>query len=337
MKFFKNSILFLLLITGAGLTACTPPGSGGEPIRRTQFIMGTLVEITISGADPQVAQMASSQAFDEFSRIEKLMSTYIAESEISKFNLAAGGDPQSLSRETMTVLKEGLHWSKLSSGAFDITIEPLTRLWDFDGKVPSVPSPEALKRAINLVGHNDLQLDEKGARLKRPGMAINLGSIAKGYAVDRAYEILKGLVPAGIINAGGDLMAFGQRGPDQPWIIGLQHPRKPQDLLASFGVEGWAVATSGDYQRYFEQDGVRYHHLLDPKTGMPARGLTSVTIKASNVMQADALATAVFVLGPDRGFTWVDAMEDVEAMLILPDGSQKFTDRFREQPQFTLR
>ena len=331
----KSWKIFTLILGVTLLTACTTEKQ--SPVRRTHFIMGTLVEITVSHADENVANLAMTQAFDEMRRIEKLMSPHLLDSEISQLNRSAGGAALALSPEVVEVLREAARWSEASAGAFDVTIEPVARLWNFDEAEPQVPDPERLKRALTKINYRDIKIKNGRVRLTQPGMAINLGGIAKGYAVDRAAAILRGLVPNAIINAGGDLTAFGRRDPEHPWIIGLQHPRQPNKVLASFAVEKRGVATSGDYQKYFIRDGIRYHHILNPKTGQPARGLTSVTVIASNVMQADALATAAFVMGAERSLAWIDTLPEVEALVVLEDGTLKFSSGFQKQPQFSLR
>ena len=331
----KSWKIFTLILGVTLLTACTTEKQ--SPVRRTHFIMGTLVEITVSHADENVANLAMTQAFDEMRRIEKLMSPHLLDSEISQLNRSAGGAALALSPEVVEVLREAARWSEASAGAFDVTIEPVARLWNFDEAEPQVPDPERLKRALTKINYRDIKIKNGRVRLTQPGMAINLGGIAKGYAVDRAAAILRGLVPNAIINAGGDLTAFGRRDPEHPWIIGLQHPRQPNKVLASFAVEKRGVATSGDYQKYFIRDGIRYHHILNPKTGQPARGLTSVTVIASNVMQADALATAAFVMGAERSLAWIDTLPEVEALVVLEDGTLKFSRGFQKQPQFSLR
>lgn len=331
-----NGCKWTALILGITLlTACS--AEERSPVRRTQFIMGTLVEITVSHADEKVANLAMTQAFDEMRRIEKLMSTYLLDSEISQLNRSAGGAALALSPEVVEVLREAVRWGEASAGAFDVTIEPVARLWNFDEEEPQAPEPERLQRALTRINYRDIEIENDRVRLAQPGMAINLGAIAKGYAVDRAAALLRGLVPNGIINAGGDLTAFGRRNPEDPWIIGLQHPRAPNKVLASFAVEKRGVATSGDYQKYFIRDGVRYHHILNPTTGLPARGLTSVTVIAPSVMQADALATAAFVMGPEKGLAWLDSLPEVEALVVLADGKLRFTNGFQKQPQFSLR
>ncbi len=330
---------FLIAITvvlGMGFAACMP-GDSGEPTRRTQFIMGTLVEITLSHADPHVIQTVTTQAFDEMQRLEQLMSTYLPDSEISKINRAAGKKAVPVSPEVEEVIREGIFWSIQSGGAFDITVEPLVQLWDFDGEKEVVPAKSTLRKTATLVDYRNIEIVNHKVRLARPGMAINVSGLAKGYAVDRAVAILRGMVLNGIVNAGGDLFAFGQKSKESSWTIGLQHPRKPQDLFAAFGVKNQAVATSGDYQRYFVKDGIRYHHIFDPATGRPARKMISTTIITTEVMEADALATAVFVMGPEAGLKWVDSLDNVEAMVMLEDGSIRYSKHFRKQPQFTLK
>ncbi|HKI48618.1 MAG TPA: FAD:protein FMN transferase [Desulfobacteria bacterium] len=335
MKRLPFKIIAVVLWIGIVLNACD--GAGDQVTRRTQFIMGTLVEITVSHSDPDVIQAVTTQAFDEMTHIEQLMSTYLPDSEISRINRAAGKEAIPVSPEVEEVIREGIYWSEKSNGAFDITVEPLVYLWGFDGEKEIIPSENTLSKTASLVNYKDIEIKDHTVRLKRRGMAINVGGLAKGYAVDRAISILRGKVKNGIVNAGGDLFAFGQKSEQTPWNIGLQHPRKPQELLAAFAVENQAVATSGDYQRYFIKDGIRYHHIFDPKTGKPARLMISATIITTEVMDADALATAVFVMGPEKGIEWVDSMENIEAMVVLPNGSIGYSKNFRGQPQFTLK
>jgi len=335
MKRLSLKFIALFLWTGIALNACD--GAGDQPTRRTQFIMGTLVEITVSHSDPELIQTVTTQAFDEMARIEQLMSTYIPDSEISRINRAAGKKAIAVSPEVEEVLREGIYWSEQSGGAFDITVEPLVQLWDFDGEKEIIPGESTIRKTATLVNYRNIEIKDRTVRLKRRGMAINVGGLAKGYAVDRAISILRSRVSNGIVNAGGDLFAFGQKSKQNSWTIGLQHPRKPQDLLAAFAVKNQAVATSGDYQRYFIKDGIRYHHIFDPQTGRPARLMISATIITTEVMDADALATAVFVMGPDKAIEWVDSMENVEAMLVLVDESIRYSKHFRDQPQFSLK
>jgi thiamine biosynthesis lipoprotein len=335
MRHLSFKSIATLLWMAIVFNACE--GGSDQPVRRTQFIMGTLVEITVSHSDPEVIQTVTTEAFNEMQRIEGLMSTYIPDSEISRINRVAGQQAVAVSPEVEEVIREGIFWSEQSNGAFDITVEPLVQLWDFDGEKEFIPGESTIRKTASLVNYRNIEIKDHTVRLKNRGMAINVGGLAKGYAVDRAISILRSKVSSGIVNAGGDLYAFGQKSKQNSWTIGLQHPRKPQDLLAAFAVKNQAVATSGDYQRYFMKDGVRYHHIFDPQTGRPARLMISTTIITTEVMDADALATAVFVMGPDKGIEWVDSMANIEAMLVLEDGSIRYSKSFRKQPQFTLK
>ena len=335
MKHFFYKFITVFLGMGILLNACN--NASEQPTRRTQIVMGTLVEITVSHSDAKLIQAVTTQAFDEMKRIEELMSTYIPDSEVSRINRAAGKAAVPVSPEVEEVIREGIYWSEQSNGAFDITVEPLVQLWDFDGEKEIIPSENTIRKTASLVDYKNIEIKDHTVRLKNRGMAINVGGLAKGYAVDRAISILRSKVSNGIINAGGDLFAFGQKSKNASWNIGLQHPRKSRDLLAAFAVKNQAVATSGDYQRYFIKDDVRYHHIFDPQTGKPARLMISTTIITTEVMDADALATAVFVMGPDKGIEWVDSMPNVEAMLVLDDQSIRYSKNFRKQPQFTLK
>ena len=321
------------------LTAILSCGSSEEDlIRRTQFIMGTLVEIIIREPSQVKAQLALSSAFDEMRRLEKLMSTHLPDSEISRLNAEADGKNwQVVSQEVLEVIKRGIHWGNRSDGAFDISIFPVSSLWRFDDDNPFIPDAQRLVQAVGLVNFREVEIDGTSIRLKQPGMSLHLGAIAKGYAVDKAMAVLqKNGIRHALINAGGDLKAIGQRKDGQPWSIGLQHPRQPEKLIASIALSKKAVATSGDYQKYFMKENVRYHHILDPATGMPVKGVISSTIVANSVMDADALATAVFVLGPEKGMALVDSLDGVEGMLVTESGDTLFSKNFESQSGFVF-
>ncbi len=326
--------LSLILFLASVLASC---GSRENTLtQRTQFIMGTLVEITVRGGEPQPVQRAIGRAFDEMSRLESLMSTHLTDSELSRINAAAGGEFIAVSPETATVLKSAVHWGEQSGGAMDITLGPVVDLWHFDAPSPAPPAAEKLKQALSHVGLADIEIEGGKVRLARPGMRLHLGAVAKGYAVDRAIEVLKREnVPNAMINAGGDLMAIGTRTAERPWNIGLQHPRKPERMIATFSLTDGAVATSGDYQRYFIKDNTRYHHILDPKTGQPVQGTVYATVRADSVMDADAIATALFVMGAEKGIAWIDTLPGVEGMLIPASGPARYSQHFRAQPGYT--
>lgn len=252
--------------------------------RRSQFLMGTLVEISIFEKDENLVQLAIQNAFDEIQRLEGLMSTHIPNSEISKINQAAGIEPVSVSPEVFEVIDRALYWAEKTDGALDISIGPVQELWAFEGDHPSLPDKNALEQALSKVDYRKIRLVNQTVFLTEKGMRLHLGAIAKGYAVDKAINILQEKdIHHAFINAGGDLKTLGHRPDRTAWKIGLQHPRKPESILASFSLSGKAVATSGDYQRYFEDKGVRYHHILNPKTGYPVIGTMSATVGKSVV------------------------------------------------------
>jgi thiamine biosynthesis lipoprotein len=283
--------------------------------------MGTVVEISVIGRDEDKAAAAIGDAFAEMERIEKLMSRWIPESEVSRINGRAGGNPAKASTEVLEVIQRAGEISKASGGHFDISVGALLDLWGFEGSGSRVPSKVEVEKALRSIGYGAIVVDEEAATVElTKGMRIDLGGIAKGYAVDRAYELLtlKGYGNV-IVNAGGD-MRVGGRKPNGPWVIGIQDPRDRSRILATFDAEGTSVATSGDYERYFEIDGIRYHHLLNPFTGFPARGCRSVTILAKEALSADALATAVFVMGPRKGLQLIETLEGIEGLIVSADG-----------------
>ncbi len=286
-------------------------------LHQSRIIMGTNVEIMISSGEPSLGVLALKKAFQEIEKIDRLMSTYRSDSEVSELNRQAGQKACRVSAETLTVIERAIYFSHLSGGAFDITIAPLVRLWNFRSQ--TVPAPEDIKKALKKVGYQKIKINRALAEvyLSEPGMAIDLGAIAKGYAVDQACALLrqKGLTNY-LVNAGGDLRSQGTKERGHPWIIGIKHPRLKEALIAKIHLTGAALATSGDYEKFFIKNGERYHHLLHPLTGQPARQCQSVTVMAPSAMDADALATTVFILGPEQGLALIDKLPDVHALII---------------------
>lgn len=332
----RLATLFSIILTNCLLfAACSDPNAFNH--RRSQFLMGTLVEISVIEKDEKLATTAVQKAFREIRRLEKLMSIHIPDSEVSKINQAAGKDRVSISKELMTVIQRSLFWSEKTGGAFDITIGPAQEQWNFDA--PSLPSENSIADAIKKIGFRKIQLEEQTVFLPEKGMKLNLGAIAKGYAVDKAMDILKeNKIQNGLINAGGDLKSIGKRADQLNWGIGLQHPRNSQSLLASFSISEKAVATSGDYQKYFERNGKRYHHILNPKTGYPAAtGSMSATVITKNVMDADALSTAIFVLGPEKGIALLNSISETEGLIINNAGETSLSKNIRSIENFVLK
>lgn len=328
--FFLISLLCIMIF----VVGCNKPDSAIQ--RRTQFLMGTLIEISIydKDSDPSAIQ----NAFNEIQRLEGLMSPHIANSEITKINQSAGVQPTPVSVEVFNVIERALYWAEQSHGALDISVQPIQDLWGFEGASPSLPTEKAIEKTLSKVGYDNIELKNQTVFLTKKGMSLNLGAIAKGYAVDQAMKILKqSNIHNALINAGGDLKTSGTRSDQMMWKIGLQHPRKPEAILANFSLSGKAVATSGDYQRYFEIDGTRYHHVLNPKTGHPATGVMSATVVTQTVMDADALSTALFVLGPEKGIAFINSLENTEGLLVDHNGSLHLSNGMKNLESFSVK
>ncbi len=280
----------------------------GNVVRGMGLAMGTVVSITAIDEDTQRAEAAVRDAFDEISRIENLMSATDESSEIYILN-QSGGAWVDISPGTLHVLQRSLYFARLSDGAFDPTVKPLVYLWMEKVRAwGRLPTTGELGRALALVDWRALELDEDNgrARFLKEGMAITLGGIAKGYAVDGAIDVLRESgVERALVDIGGDIRGFGPK----IWRIAVQHPRDGHEWLEVIDLKNSAVATSGDYRRFFLLGERRVHHILDPKTGQPADAVMSVTVIAGNCLDADALTTLVFVLGPEKGKELLNSLE----------------------------
>ena len=289
----------------------------GEDLSQRRLLMGTLVEISVPEAPPG-ADAAVNAAFAEMERIERLMSPHMEGSDLQR--LGAGVPEAEASAETLEVLRLALEVQAQSGGAFDPALGRLIRLWAVETEEPRKPSPAEIRQALGPGGEGAVLILGERVRKADPELLLDLGGVAKGYAVDRAVEVLKsrGIAQAAV-NAGGDIRVLGGRG-ERPWRIALQHPRDPDAVLGTLEIKDKAVVSSGDYERYFEIEGVRYHHLFDPRTGYPARLCRSVSVLAESAAYADALATAVFVLGPEKGMALVESLPGVEALVVDAGG-----------------
>jgi len=293
------------------------------------MLMGTIwrVQIVVSHGEQQKAEKAVEHLFQELNRIEALMSEFRPDSPVSRLNQAAGTGPQAVPPELADLIRRGLDYGDLTRGAFDITWLALRGIWRFDDRFRP-PSPEEVEQALSFVDYRRVELD--GTRISLPpGYAVGLGGIAKGYAIDRAAAVLRehGFSHF-LVEGGGDIFASGRKG-SRAWLVGVRDPRGgPSDLVARLSIEDVAVVTSGDYERYRIVNGVRYHHIIDPRTGWPADGCRSVTILAKTAEQADALATGVFVLGPQEGLQLVERLAGVEAFIIDQQGEFLFSNGF---------
>jgi thiamine biosynthesis lipoprotein len=299
--------------------------------------MGTEIRVSILTEDETAAHAAADRAVDEFRRLEELMSHWKPESDVSRINRNAGVAPVTVSDETLEVLELSRKASDLSSGAFDITFYAMHGLWKFDHDLEAkVPDPQEIARRKKLIDYRQVIIDraKKTAFLAKKGMALNLGGIAKGYAVDRAVEILRNAgFRNAIVQAGGDLMCAGSKD-GRPWTSGIRDPRgERNDVFATLQLQDHAFSTAGDYERFFIIDGKRYHHIIDPHTGYPAMRSRSVTIYAKNAFWADALDDAVFILGWKKGIEMIEKLDDVGAVVVDENGEVHTSERVREHLQ----
>jgi thiamine biosynthesis lipoprotein len=300
-------------------------GLFGAPQRlvRTEFLMNTVVETVIYIADAKTGQQALADASSAAVRLEAILDRHRAGSELTAINALAGKEPVSVSADTFTNISLALEVGRLSSGAFDLTVAPLLELWGFGTGNAVVPSEQELAKVLPLVDYRKVRLTDEGTQvfLENEGMKLDLGGIAKGFVVDRAVEVLRAAgVSSGTVDAGGDIRVIGSKPDGSPWRIGIRHPRERRELVAIVELRDKAIVTSGDYERFFNVGEQRYHHLLVPQTGMPARGVTSVTIVAPDAFTADAYSTAVFVMGRERGMALVESLPELEAIIITEDG-----------------
>jgi len=289
-----------------------------------KMLMGTVVEITMMSGDASDYEEAAEAAFEEIARLEKVFSNYDAKSEVSRIS-ERSGEAVKVSGDVITVVKTALRVAKLSEGAFDPTIGAVAGLWGFSGEKKYIPGVEELAKVLPLVNYKKVIVDEQAqtVRLTERHMSLNLGGVAKGFIVQEAGIKLreKGVTKA-IIKAGGDMFLISDNiGFNKSnFIIGIQDPREKLKIIGEAFSRHGAVTTSGDYERFFMRGGKRYSHILDPLTGYPARRCRSATIVADDPTMADALSTAVFVMGPKKGLALIETLKGVEGVVVGSDG-----------------
>lgn len=308
-----------------------------EPVSKTEFALGTVVTIKIYD---NVNEEIFNKAFEEIRKIENEMTINGEESEIIDVNLKAGKEFVKVSDETFYVINKGKSYSQLSGGRFDISIGPLVKLWNIGTEYARVPSDEEINDKKKLVNYNDVILNEneKTVMLKKEGMILDLGGIAKGYAADKIAEILKeNNVKHAIINLGGNVFAYGNKLDGNPWRIGVQNPKLTRgDYIGIAQVVNKTVVTSGIYERYFEENGKRYHHILDPDTGYPVENnLAGVSIIADKSIDADSLSTSTFALGREEGMKLIEKLDNVEAVFVTVNSEVYITSGLKDNFELT--
>jgi len=302
----------------------TRPPFVAEKVTAEAKAMGThiaLAAFTTPANDVNKTRSAFDAAVAEIRRVEALMTTWRPDSEISRINDAAGKAPVEVGKETFEVVREALHASEMSDGAFDITFESLHGLWKFDEDLdPHPPTDAQIRAKLPLLNyrHVHLDADKQTVFLDTAGVRIGLGGIAKGYAVDKAAKVLESAgVESFFVQAGGDLYTHGLKADGTPWMAGIRDPRGAEgDYFCMAPVSDHAFSTAGDYERSYVVGGKRFHHIIDPHTGKPATASRSVTIWAPTALLADEIDDAVFILGPERGLKLVESLDDVGAVIV---------------------
>nr|WP_207730193.1 FAD:protein FMN transferase [Clostridium botulinum] len=292
-----------------------------EPVSRETYLMGTIINIKAYGKN---ADKAVQSSVDKISDIENKMSLNISTSEVNKINKNAGIAPVKVSKNTFDVVKASLIYSEKSKGSFDITVEPLVSIWGIGTEKARIPSKDEINNALKLINYKDVVINEKESTvmLKRKGQAIDLGAIAKGYTADELKKVLLNYnVSSAFLSLGGNVYVLGNKPDKTPWKIGVQNPLEPRgDYLGIVSVSDKSVVTSGNYERFFERNGKRYHHIFDTKTGYPAeKGLISVSIISDKSIDGDALSTSVYTLGLDEGKKLIESLKGVEAIFVTND------------------
>jgi len=307
------------------LTLAAPPALA-DWFSDARAMMGTEVSVHLWSDDPEAGRLALEEVFQEAARIDRLMSTYKDESEISKINRDAAQGEVVAGDELFGLIRRSLDISVLTRGAFDITYDSVGQHYDFRSRQrPDVATIEAEREHID---YRLVKLDQvtSTVRFLEQGVRINLGGIAKGYVVERGIDILRRRgVQNAIVTAGGDSRLLGDRR-GRPWMVGIRDPRKEGEVAISVPLADEAISTSGDYERYFEEDGVRYHHIIRPSTGEPANGVHSATVFGPDAVITDALSTSVFVMGVERGLTLIGSLPDYESIVIDGEGKVFYSD-----------
>jgi thiamine biosynthesis lipoprotein len=328
------SIKVLCLVI-AMMTGCAEKQVVSSPVisKRAQMHMGTLVTVTAIASDKNVGDRAVQAAFDEIKRIEQLLSTWRPDSELSQVNTEAGRQPVQVSSETLELIIRSLEMAQLTQGGFNILLGPAIEVWSVTER-QHIPDERELEQVRPLVDWTRIQINKETGTIYLPhnGMRVDIGGIGKGYAADRAVAEMKRVgAMGGVVALSGDIKTFGVLPDSNGFPVGIKHPRHEEELVAIIDLKDEAISTAGDYERFFERDGIRYHHILDPQTLRPARGCQSVTVIAKEGTVADGLDTGIFVLGPEQGMALVERLPHVEAIIIDNEGTMTISSGLRRR------
>jgi thiamine biosynthesis lipoprotein len=324
---FRALCIAAVLAVLAGTTSSPPPVS--TPVRTIPFrtrTMGTWGTVNIAGADSAAVADPALSSLLVFHHVDSLMSNWTQTSEVARINREAGQNAITIDREVAAVIARSLDVSRATHGAEDITVEPLVRLWGFLGGTPHVPTTAEIKTVLPRVGYQDIRFDAETPSIALSRDArIDLGGIAKGYAVDGAADVLR---KAGVTNAlvdlTGNMMAMGNAPGHEGWVVGVRNPASKDEHLLRVHLHDEAISTSGNYEQFIDENGKRYSHIMDPRTGWPAQGVCSVTVVAKNAFTCDAWDTGLFVLGSEKARKLAKSRDDIAIIVIEPAAGGRF-------------
>jgi len=291
-------------------------------VKKTLELMGTRFEITVVAPNEEIGYLDIDEAVSEIERIEQMISSWDEASETIKIIKNAGIQPVKVSPELYRLIERAIKISEITDGAFDITYASMDNIWKFDGSMDRMPSDGEIQKSIAKIGYKKIVLDseEQTVFLTEPGMRIGFGAIGKGYAADRAKELLTSKqVKGGIINASGDLTTWGTKATGEKWLVGIANPLSKEKVFSWLPIVESSVATSGNYEKYIVINGKKYSHIIDPRTGYPTSGINSVSVFAKHAELCDALATAVFIMGKDTGIHMINQIDGVEVVVVDSD------------------
>lgn len=304
--------------------------------QRTTTLMGSRFDITIVSDSAENAEKYIDTAIAEITRIENFLSDWKPDSEVSAVNRNAGIQPVKVSRELLELTQRAIGFSELSNGAFDVSFAAADRIWKFDGSMTELPSPEKISESVRLIGYRNIIIDPKNSTifLRKKGMKIGFGALGEGYAADLTKNLLlKKGVTAGIINGSGDMNTWGQQPDGQPWNVGITNPMNKNKVFAIIPLRQPAVTTSGSYEKFAFIGGKRYAHIINPKTGYPASGLSSVTVFGNSAEQCNGFSTMLMVLGKDAGLSLLKKFPSLQCIMVTDSGDVFTTPNIALQPQ----
>ena len=312
-----KTFLYLLLISSIT--------SFGQVVHKKKYsVLGSPFEITVIGKDTVEGNLFCKEAFGEVKRIENLISDWIPTTQVSKINQNAGIKPVKVDLEVFDLLERAMKISKLTNGAFDISYASMDKIWKFDGSMKQMPTEEEIKNSVEKVGYQNIIFNSKDTTvfLKNKGMKLGLGGIGQGYIADKIKELLQSKgCKAGLVNVSGDISTWGTQLDGTPWTVAIINPMNKNKVFATFPLKDSAVETSGSYEKYVTFNGIRYSHIIDPRTGYPSSGIVSVSVFAKQTELADALATGIFVMGVEVGLDLVNQIKGIECIIVDDKGT----------------